>query len=621
MPTPARITIDATPLFSRNTEGHMPDTDIDVDLFAGGGGASDGIHQALGRAPAVAVNHNPRAIGVYSRNNPDARAYLTDVREVNPVEATQGRSVRILWASPDCRSYSPAKGAAPINQKLRALPWIVPYWIAAVRPRFVIMENVPAIAQHWGPLVAKRDATGQVKRDTKGRPQLIPSAHPRKKNRTWKRFIATLERLGYQVHYTSLCAADYGAPTTRERLFLVASRDHEAFEWPAPTHAPADDPRVLRGELLPWEPIHRVLDFTRPAESVIHRKKPVVHNTRYRVSVGIYRHVLLSDAPFILPGTGDVQASSILVNNHRNAPSRPDQPAPTITTQHNRLQLVTAHGAMYRAQHPGRDLRQPCPTITAGGVPARPSTGNPIGLAAQHWLGAPLTCAFLSMYYSADKRRTPGAHTHPVTKPAGTITTVDHHGVAAVTCAPLNAHALLTYYGGAQGLDRSRTLQDPMPTQTSGNRHALLSTHLGSVNHADPLAHLSAEERASAQTLHDMVLEHVPDAAAFSYHGRALIRGFGEQQYVLTDATLRLLHPDELKLAQGFRPDYVLHENHLGERNANDVQVKLIGNSVPPHLARAICAAIKPHLDQPARPRPLPTWLAQRRARQQTIHA
>lgn len=620
-----------------------------VDLFAGAGGASSGLKTGLGRPISVAVNHNPKAISVHERNCPETRHYLSDVFEVDPLEATQGRPVDVLWASPDCRSYSPAKGSAPINQGLRALPWVVPRWIAQTRPRFVIMENVKAISTSWGPLIAKRKG-GAVQRDKRGRILLKPDPHPKRKNRHWKRFVASIERLGYHVEWKELNAADYGAPTTRKRLFLIASRDHEPFTWPEPTHAPASDPRVLSGELQPWVGVHTVLQFHLEAKSILDPTRPTIlaDNSLRRIAIGTYQHILNAEQPYIVPSG----AHALLVNNHDNAPAPLGAPSPTITTQHNRLQLLTAHGLTYHKNHPGRDVREPLATITAGGQPARPSTGNPFGLSTQRWVtaGNVYSAAFISKYYSdaattTGARRNPNAHCIPVHDPAATITTVDHHSLAQAKLLPtLNIAALNTYYGGEQGRNRSSGLDAPMPTQTTANRHALInaaciirqfgqstansatdplgtivssgqskSTLMTTALH-DPLRGLTPDERTRAQAIHDLVIAHCPEARQYSQNGQALGRIIGDKICIIRDITLRMLAPQELKRAQGFPDSYVLDEDGHGKPLTRDTQVKLIGNSVPPPFAHAIAGQLAPLLARPATPRPLPTWLQQRRA-------
>ncbi|KQR37792.1 DNA cytosine methyltransferase [Deinococcus sp. Leaf326] len=130
-----------------------------VDLFAGGGGVSMGIEQALGRSPDVAINHDEEAIAMHQANHPNTRHYRSDVFEVDPHEAVGDNAVALLWLSPDCRHHSPAKGGAPIDQKIRSLAWVGLKWAGKVRPDVIVLENVPAFVT-WGRLIARRGIIG-----------------------------------------------------------------------------------------------------------------------------------------------------------------------------------------------------------------------------------------------------------------------------------------------------------------------------------------------------------------------------------------------------------------------------------------------------------------------------
>lgn len=93
--------------------------ELAIDLFAGGGGASTGIEQALGRPVDVAINHDPEAVALHSVNHPQTRHYTCDVFEVDPLAVTEGRPVGVLWASP----LPPAPPQSPAAR-----------WPAACRP-------------------------------------------------------------------------------------------------------------------------------------------------------------------------------------------------------------------------------------------------------------------------------------------------------------------------------------------------------------------------------------------------------------------------------------------------------------------------------------------------------
>ena len=122
-----------------------------VDLFAGGGGASTGIEQAIGRPVDIAINHDPEAVALHQANHPQTAHFVSDVFEVDPVIVTEGRPVGLLWASPDCKHFSKAKGGKPVSKKIRSLAWVVVKWAKLVRPRVIHLENVEEF-QTWGPL-------------------------------------------------------------------------------------------------------------------------------------------------------------------------------------------------------------------------------------------------------------------------------------------------------------------------------------------------------------------------------------------------------------------------------------------------------------------------------------
>lgn len=176
-----------------------------VDSFAGGGGASTGIELATGRPVDIAINHDPDAILMHKTNHPRTEHIQASVWDVDPVEVCAGRPVGLLWASPDCKHFSKAKGGKPVDKHIRGLAWIVLRWAGTVRPRVIILENVEEF-QTWGPV-------------RRGRP--VKS----KAGQTFTKWLGQLRDLGYAVEWRELVAADYGAPTTRKRFFLIARCD------------------------------------------------------------------------------------------------------------------------------------------------------------------------------------------------------------------------------------------------------------------------------------------------------------------------------------------------------------------------------------------------------------
>ncbi|MBB3822274.1 DNA (cytosine-5)-methyltransferase 1 [Xanthomonas arboricola] len=402
--------------------------EIVVDLFAGGGGASEALKQALGVDPALAYNHDEWAIGMHAANHPLTIHHREDIWHADPRKDVAGRPIGWFHASPDCTHFSQAKGGQPRSHKTRALSWVALKWIGQLlradlrdgtntAPRILSLENVWQILT-WGPLVAKRcKATGRVlkmdgtvaacgERVPVANQQLVPDK--RHSGRTWRQFVAALESKGYRVEWRKLTASDYGAGTSRERLFLLARRDGEPIMWPAPTHgtAPGQLPRVRAADCL---------DFSLPCPSIFTRKRPLADATLRRIAKGVMRHVLQSADPFIVPAThqgsdrvNDVQAPlptitaahrgelmlaapelAPFITEHSNASNQrtmhADEPLRTICAgvKGGHFSAVAPVLAKFRGDSDGRSVTEPVPTITAGGGAKRPAgAAHALGLIA-----------------------------------------------------------------------------------------------------------------------------------------------------------------------------------------------------------------------------------------------
>ncbi|WP_234844520.1 DNA cytosine methyltransferase [Sinorhizobium meliloti] len=285
------------------------DNRMTIVLFAGMGGGCDGLEEA-GFHVHLAINHDPVAIAVHQKRHPHTRHERCDVFEVCPIEATQGRGVRVLHASPDCTHFSVAKGGKPVSKRRRSLAWVVCRWAGQVRPETITLENVPEI-QTWGPLIAKRDpATGRVMKldgtiAAKGervpvRDQwLIPD--PRKRGQIWRAWLKHMHSLGYSFEGRVLVCADYGIPTIRKRFFGIAQADGRPIEWPVRTHAPRHLAKSLG--LKPWVGAHTIIDWSMPVKSIFGRKKALADATMRRTARGVMRYVVDAAKPFIVPIT------------------------------------------------------------------------------------------------------------------------------------------------------------------------------------------------------------------------------------------------------------------------------------------------------------------------------
>jgi DNA (cytosine-5)-methyltransferase 1 len=306
-----------------------------VDSFAGGGGASLGIEMAMGRHVDIAINHDPEAIRMHLVNHPHTVHYQEDVWQVDPLAATGGQPVELFWLSPDCKHFSKAKGAKPRDSKIRGLAWLAVKWAKAVWPRVIILENVEEF-RTWGPL------------NDDGMPC------KKRKGQTFDLFIHALEKEGYNVEHRELVAADYGAPTSRKRLFMIARRDGKEVVWPEPTHGDPDSLEVRCGVKDPWRAVAEIIDWSIPCPSIFNRKRPLADATLRRIQRGMEKF-------------GEERAFVVQYNGQSNALSV-SAPLNTITAI-DRFGVVTVHGKAHQIIDIGLRMLTPRELFRAQGFP------------------------------------------------------------------------------------------------------------------------------------------------------------------------------------------------------------------------------------------------------------
>lgn len=281
-----------------------------VDNFAGGGGASTGIEQALGRKIDIAINHDPAAILMHKTNHPHTKHYTESVWDVDIRKITEGKEVDLVWCSPDCKHFSKAKGGKPVNKNIRGLAWVAIKWAGTVRPRVIILENVEEF-QTWGPI------------DKNGKPIV------KERGRTFRSFLNAFKYLGYKTDYRELVAADYGAPTTRKRFFLIARCDNKPIVWPEPTHGPGKTPYVAASTIIDWN---------LEVPSIFDRVKPLAENTLIRIARGIQKYIV-EEEPFIVKDKAYFLSHYYTHQGKETRCSSLRDPIATIPTQ-NRFGLV-----------------------------------------------------------------------------------------------------------------------------------------------------------------------------------------------------------------------------------------------------------------------------------------
>lgn len=350
-----------------------------VDNFSGGGGASTGIEAAIGRPVDIAINHDRQAISMHTVNHPQTKHYCESVFDVDPAEAAAGRPIAGVWLSPDCRHFSKAKGGTPVKKEIRGLAWVAIRW-ALAGARDIFLENVGEF-QTWGPLVHDEEGNAYpcperrgetfrafvdilgpgIGEDHPGYLECLEALDIEPNSADAKRITAGF---GYNVDWRELKACDYGIPTTRQRLFLVARGDGQQVEWPKPTHGPG---------LKKYKTAADIIDWSIPCPSIFTRKRPLAENTLRRIARGIQRFVIDNPKPFI------VRIGQTGFGGDRLQYSV-DQPLTTITSKaehclvaprlmpnqgDNQAQLCAAFLAKHFGGVTGVELNTPFPTITS----------------------------------------------------------------------------------------------------------------------------------------------------------------------------------------------------------------------------------------------------------------
>lgn len=551
------------------------------------------------RQTFVCGRHEWTPIRAKSEIGPEQRVYNIGV-ETDESYIVEGIVVH------NCKHFSKAKGGKPVSKKIRGLAWVIPRVAAKVKPRVIIMENVEEF-KTWGPL---KQIDGQWYPD------------PARKGETFDRFVARLKKLGYKVEYRELRACDYGTPTIRKRLFLIARRDGLPIVWPEPTHGNPKSLQVQSGKLLPWRTAAECIDWSIPCPSIFERKKPLADATLRRIARGVMRYVVNSDSPFIVPianyGSGlrvnsiDDPLTTVTANpkggahavvvptlvgvGARAGQSRPrglDEPSATIVAKADTA-IVTAHISplTHHGDRPGIAMDTPMPTITGAhrgeqamisatlvqtgygerqGQAARAlDIGQPLGTVVGGGVKHAVVAAFLAQHNTMPNG---GIHAgHAATDPVSTISASGAQQ-QVVTSHLIRMHDSNTRSGGTSeaGLPPARAVENTLPA-TGG--------HAGEVR-----AFLIAYYGTDQDPKLDEPMHTIPTKDRF---GLVMVRG---ELYRIVDIGMRMLTPRELATAQGFPLCYIIDRRPDGTPLTKTAQVRMIGNSVCPPLAAALIRA------------------------------
>lgn len=577
-----------------------------VDLFAGGGGASCGIEMATGRTVDIAINHDAAAVALHKANHPQTKHHTSDIFEVDPRKVTEGRPVGLLWASPDCTFHSKARGGKPIRSKTkkrRALAWVVTRWAGQVRPRVIMLENVEEFAE-WGPLVGPPD-------------QLRPC--PKRRGQTFRKWVRSLERLGYQVEWRELRACDYGAPTIRKRLFLIARCDDRPIVWPKATHGPEKGLKPYRtaAECIDWSiPMLSIFATREEAKDWAKAQRaagnqmgtpvrPLAEATMRRVARGTMRYVVENPQPYIV-GVGGRQGQSperpldrpmqtvtakgdsaliapvVVPNNTNNAPQSPESPMPTVTGGGRNILAAPyltecANASQQRIFSADEPMRTQVSGVKGGHFalaapyliprygeregqkPRTRSIEEPSPVIVPSGNGASVCAAFLAQHNT-------GLVGHDARKPVSTI--VQKGSTQGIVAAHVSSY----HAAKNDGDTRAASIDEPIATIDTSNRYALVSAFIAKYYGTGDGAEVS---------------DPAPTVTTKDRFGLVTVKIQGVL-HAIVDIAMRMFQPRELYTAQGFPPNYVItcqvwdpKKKRLRWLNKTE-QVRMCGNSVSP---------------------------------------
>lgn len=535
-----------------------------IDLFCGAGGVTTGISQVPGVHVVACVNHDADAIASHAANHPKTLHYTEDIRTldtapmVDRLETMRRRypwAKTVLWASCECTNFSRAKGGKPRDPDSRSLAEHLYRYVDALNPDYIQIENVTEFLE-WGPM---------LERDSK----MFPD--PAHKGEYFKAWFDHIEGMGYQGGWRVFNAADFGAYTSRKRLFVQFARTGFTITWPKPTYSREN-----------WKPCRDVLDMDDFGQSIFTRKKPLCDATLRRLAEGVRRFAKPQFVFRYMSGSGHVHSQ--------------DNPCVTLCTQKN-LYLATSRFVTryFSGRGHNTSIDSPCGTLTT--VPHQypvtvrfmdnyfgqgyaTSIESPCGALCTKLQRYPVTCVFMANYYSG------GGQISELNDPCPTLTTVPKPRV--VQCQFLDQQ-----YGNSvpTSLDR------PFPTVTTNPHHSIYTASY-------IRAMMRPECKGLVYSLDDPMRTLLTrdyfylDTCRFSYAGYPVYNksSLGDSQAMLdlkelmrergiADICMRPISVKESLRIMGFPADYKLVGTQTQQR-------KWIGNAVEVKMARNMAQAL-----------------------------
>ena len=273
-----------------------------IDLFCGAGGVSTGFVMAKGIAIVIAcVNHDHTAILSHKVNHPNTVHFEEDIRvlALEPLKALLKKwkakfpkAKTVLWGSLECQGHSKAAGNRAKNADSRTLDDVFyERYVKELGTDYVMIENVVEFELHGPTRIKVKEVTVNEYGNEVWELLLIRDRHknwifgheiiPERRGEFFKIFNDNIKSEGYEMEWGRMNAADYGAFTSRERLFGIFKRPGLPNAWPKKTHS-----KTGKDGLLKWNAVREKLDLKDEGYSIFHRSYNTSIPKRHRVEIG-----------------------------------------------------------------------------------------------------------------------------------------------------------------------------------------------------------------------------------------------------------------------------------------------------------------------------------------------